>query len=369
MPDVDRTNEFHELVTKARHAAAKLDEFEGRPLNKLKFQAESQLFSRRHKPSQFSQAALHLLEGIRSTRQFLLSQQSDYLNLHKHLSSASSSMTEQERDRLEDECSRFVALCATNIEQLKAAIGKQQMKSAQPKRRQRHKEEEKKSIEEDEEEKEMNSDTLAHQHSVVISLYQSLQELTESIQKLRIQRTKQIQQKQQRTKPPAFTPHISQHHVQQVNQLISTPSSSSSSSFSSSSSSLSSSSVASSSLSTSESASTSTPAFSQQEMQMLEEENKDLLDLLEDDLDQMQRAEQRLGEISQLMSLFSTKVVEQEEQINLIHEHAINSVMHLKKGNESLRSASRRGVSFRLIVMFVLLVASFSLLFLDWFMD
>jgi len=88
--------------------------------------------------------------------------------------------------------------------------------------------------------------------------------------------------------------------------------------------------------------------------------------MMENDLDQIQRSEQRMAEIASLMSLFSTKVSEQEEQIQSIHDNAVRSVAHVQSGNQELRHATERRVTFRIVVLFVLATLSFSLVFLDW---
>ena len=55
------------------------------------------------------------------------------------------------------------------------------------------------------------------------------------------------------------------------------------------------------------------------EVQALEMENEDLLGQLEDDLDAARKAEQRAVEISKLLNVFSVKVAQQAEQIEMIH--------------------------------------------------
>ena len=65
--------------------------------------------------------------------------------------------------------------------------------------------------------------------------------------------------------------------------------------------------------------------FSAQEHLLLQEENHHLLDSLEDNLDAMRRAESQLAAIASLMTLFSTKVLKQEEQIGTIYDQAIKS--------------------------------------------
>jgi hypothetical protein len=67
---------------------------------------------------------------------------------------------------------------------------------------------------------------------------------------------------------------------------------------------------------------------------LLLSENHELLDSLEDQLDAMRRAENSLNSIGQLMALFQSKVLEQEEQIGTIYDNAINSQ---KKSQHTMR--------------------------------
>lgn len=103
------------------------------------------------------------------------------------------------------------------------------------------------------------------------------------------------------------------------------------------------------------------------EKAQLLEENRQLLDSLEENLDQIRRAESKMAEISGLIALFTTKVVEQEEQINSIYDHAIKSTLHVHSGIAQLKKAAQRGVTFRMMILFMILMLSFSLLFLDWY--
>lgn len=108
--------------------------------------------------------------------------------------------------------------------------------------------------------------------------------------------------------------------------------------------------------------------FTEEEQAMLLEENNAILEELEDNLEKLRQSERKMTQIGAELTLFSTMVLEQEETIGTIHDAAITSVSHVKLGNQQLRQASKRGVDFRLSVLFVLVMASLSLLFLDWYM-
>lgn len=104
------------------------------------------------------------------------------------------------------------------------------------------------------------------------------------------------------------------------------------------------------------------------ERSQLLEENHHLLDSLEENLDHIRRAEQKMSDIGSLLSLFATKVVEQEEQIHTIYDHAIQSTLHVHSGIAQLKKAAQRGVTFRMMILFMILMLSFAMLFLDWYM-
>jgi t-SNARE complex subunit (syntaxin) len=95
-------------------------------------------------------------------------------------------------------------------------------------------------------------------------------------------------------------------------------------------------------------------------------ENADLLDELNDNVDAVRAAESRMAEISKLLGLFSTKVAEQELEIERIHEAVIESQGNVEKGNEYLENAASRGVDFRIIMLAIIVGATLSLLFLHY---
>ena len=110
------------------------------------------------------------------------------------------------------------------------------------------------------------------------------------------------------------------------------------------------------------------PVLSASETVQLLAENHQLHDSLQENLDQIRKAEGKMAEISQMLALFSAKVLEQEEQIDTIYDQAIQSTLHVHSGISQLKKAAQRGVTFRMMILFMILMLSFSLLFLDWYM-
>ena len=98
-------------------------------------------------------------------------------------------------------------------------------------------------------------------------------------------------------------------------------------------------------------------------------ENAELLSSLSSNLDAMKVAESKASEVAQLLSLFHSKVLQQSEQIDRIEDQTITSTAYVERGVEQLRKAASKGASFRLMVLFMILTLSFSLLFLDYLYD
>ena len=68
-----------------------------------------------------------------------------------------------------------------------------------------------------------------------------------------------------------------------------------------------------------------------------------------------------------LMTTFSEKVVEQNRQIEVLHETAENSVSNVKEARIHLHKATQSSVGTRVMIMLTLVIAGLSLLFLDWY--
>ena len=71
--------------------------------------------------------------------------------------------------------------------------------------------------------------------------------------------------------------------------------------------------------------------------------------------------------IAELQSIFTEKVLEQSDVIENVHKEAVISTENIKGGNEEVRKAIQNKASYRVYILFIILVFSFSLLFLDWY--
>ncbi|XP_019572250.2 syntaxin-18 isoform X3 [Rhinolophus sinicus] len=77
--------------------------------------------------------------------------------------------------------------------------------------------------------------------------------------------------------------------------------------------------------------------------------------------------EGKVVEISRLQEIFTEKVLQQEAEIDSIHQLVVGATENIKEGNEDIREAIKNNAGFRVWVLFFLVMCSFSLLFLDWY--
>jgi len=105
-----------------------------------------------------------------------------------------------------------------------------------------------------------------------------------------------------------------------------------------------------------------------QELRMeLEEENKELLEELESDMNQVRQATQSINEISQLQATLSQQLQIQQNIIETLHEDSWKSVDTMKQANQKLLSAQKHFSDRRVWTLIFLIISSFILLFIDWF--
>uniref|UniRef100_A0A3B5ARA1 Syntaxin-18 n=1 Tax=Stegastes partitus TaxID=144197 RepID=A0A3B5ARA1_9TELE len=77
--------------------------------------------------------------------------------------------------------------------------------------------------------------------------------------------------------------------------------------------------------------------------------------------------EGKVVEISRLQEIFAEKVLQQETEIDSIHQLVVGATENVKEGNEDIREAIKNNAGFRVWILFFLVMCSFSLLFLDWY--
>ncbi|KAJ8780298.1 hypothetical protein J1605_011562 [Eschrichtius robustus] len=98
-----------------------------------------------------------------------------------------------------------------------------------------------------------------------------------------------------------------------------------------------------------------------------EQENQRLIGEMNSLFDEVRQIEGKVVEISRLQEIFTEKVLQQEAEIDSIHQLVVGATENIKEGNEDIREAIKNNAGFRVWVLFFLVMCSFSLLFLDWY--
>ncbi|XP_030620930.1 syntaxin-18 [Chanos chanos] len=107
--------------------------------------------------------------------------------------------------------------------------------------------------------------------------------------------------------------------------------------------------------------------LSPEEIQMFEQENQRLVSEMSSLVDEVRHIEGKVVEISRLQEIFAEKVLQQETEIDNIHQLVVGATENVKEGNEDIREAIKNNAGFRVWILFFLVMCSFSLLFLDWY--
>ncbi|XP_061235735.1 syntaxin-18 isoform X2 [Neopsephotus bourkii] len=107
--------------------------------------------------------------------------------------------------------------------------------------------------------------------------------------------------------------------------------------------------------------------LSPEEIQMFEQENQRLVGEMNNLFDEVRQIEGKVVEISRLQEIFTEKVMQQETDIDNIHQLVVGATENIKEGNEDIREAIKNNAGFRVWILFFLVMCSFSLLFLDWY--
>merc|ERR1712098_513019 len=109
--------------------------------------------------------------------------------------------------------------------------------------------------------------------------------------------------------------------------------------------------------------------MTQEESAMMEMENERLIEQLNSLNNAVDQVQSKVVKIAELQSIFTEKVLEQADDVERIHTETVSSTENIKGGNEAVRQAIQNKASYRVYILFVILVFSFSLLFLDWYND
>ncbi|VDM52206.1 unnamed protein product [Angiostrongylus costaricensis] len=82
---------------------------------------------------------------------------------------------------------------------------------------------------------------------------------------------------------------------------------------------------------------------------------------------QIEGLETQIAEIQRLQETFAEKIMDQEKDIEIINEAALHTSENLRDGNEWIRQAISNSAGRRVVVLFCIVVITFTLLFIDWY--
>ncbi|KAK6793454.1 hypothetical protein RDI58_006907 [Solanum bulbocastanum] len=278
-----------------------------------------------HKPRQrsgFTRAALKTLESIGTLEQFLMKHKKDYVDLHR--------TTEQERDSIEHEVTIFVKSCKEQIDVLRNSINEEDANSKGWL-----------GLKGDN----LNADTIAHKHGVVLILSEKLHSVTSQFDQLRAIRFQDAINR--------VTPRRKRKSTTKSNAAEASASSSLDPDMKRDS-------------EVRDSDVSQTAPVRVQE-QLLDNETRALQVELNCLLDSVQETETKMVEMSALNHLMSTHVLQQAQQIELLYEQAVEATQNVELGNKELTQAIQRNSSSRTFLLLFLFVLTFSILFLDWY--
>uniref|UniRef100_A0A914Z754 Syntaxin-18 n=1 Tax=Panagrolaimus superbus TaxID=310955 RepID=A0A914Z754_9BILA len=107
--------------------------------------------------------------------------------------------------------------------------------------------------------------------------------------------------------------------------------------------------------------------LSKEEQAQLLAENEELFIRFARTNTEIEKIETQMAEIKKLQDTFAEKIFEQEQEIEQIHVTTSHTLDNLEAANDFIRQAIQNGASRRVIMLFCLIVLTFTLLFLDWY--
>ncbi|XP_059403407.1 syntaxin-18-like [Carassius carassius] len=266
----------------------------------------------------FSGRAREVISNISKLKEFLLQHRKDYVNAGSVMCSDVSRMTDSERDQIDQDAQIFMRTCADAIGQLRSEMGKQVV-SAQVK---------------------------DHRAAVLDLIEVYLRGVCKLYSEQRAVRVKRVVDKKRLSR---LEPEQISHSKQQSDGEENSDKP-----------------VSDSNLDLWEDNRVDDD-LSPEEIQMFEQENQRLVGEMNSLLDEVRQIEGKVVEISRLQEIFSEKVLQQETEIDNIHQLVVGATENVKEGNEDIREAIKNNAGFRVWILFFLVMCSFSLLFLDWY--
>ncbi|XP_064199625.1 syntaxin-18 [Anguilla rostrata] len=291
---------------------------------------KDEIFKKSRPKSGFSTRAKEVITNITKLKDFLLQHRRDYVNAGSLISSDLTRMTDGERDQIDQDAQIFMRTCSDAIKQLRAEAGKQ-VTSSQVKE---------------------------HRGAVLDLIDDYLKSVCKLYSEQRAIRVKRVVDKKRLSRlepeqhgPVERSPQKEQAEdkvVKEENSEKVVPD------------------VQKNSLSLWEDTRVE-DELSPEEIQMFEQENQRLVSEMSSLVDEVRQIEGKVVEISRLQEIFAEKVLQQETEIDSIHQLVVGATENVKEGNEDIREAIKNNAGFRVWILFFLVMCSFSLLFLDWY--
>ncbi|XP_046881312.1 syntaxin-18 isoform X1 [Hypomesus transpacificus] len=290
------------------------------------------IFKRSKTKNGFSPKAKEVISNITKLKDFLLQHRKDYVNAGSLISSDLTRMTDNERDQIDQDAQIFMRTCSEAIKQLRTEADKQVL-SAQIKEHRRG-----------------VLDLIEMYLKEVCKLYseQRAIRVKRVVDKKRLSRLepehhskaeKGVQQQMEHTEEKTAKEESTERSVTEVPESSINP----------------------------WEEGRVEDELSPEEIQMFEHENQRLVSEMSNLVDEVRQIEGKVVEISRLQEIFAEKVLQQETEIDSIHQLVVGATENVKEGNEDIREAIQNNAGFRVWILFFLVMCSFSLLFLDWY--
>nr|KAF6432502.1 syntaxin 18 [Rousettus aegyptiacus] len=272
--------------------------------------SRDELFRRSPRPKgDFSSRAREVVSHIGKLRDFLLEHRKDYINAYSHIMSEYGRMTDTERDQIDQDAQTFMRTCSEAIQQLRG---------------QAHKDVASQQVKE-------------HRTAVVDFVEDYLKRVCRLYSEQRAIRVKRLVDKKRLSKlePEPNTKRRESVSSEKVSQDPSKDSEEKS---------------------VAEEFPEKIPAEAQPELgiwgdgrgedelspeetQMFEQENQRLIGEMNSLCDEVRQIEGKVAEISRLQDVFTEKVLQQEADIDSIHQLVVGATENIKEGNEDIRES------------------------------
>ena len=102
---------------------------------------------------------------------------------------------------------------------------------------------------------------------------------------------------------------------------------------------------------------------------IFEQENQQLVHEMKTEFDEIRSIQNKLHEISQLQHIFAEEVLKQKEEVEVIADMTVEAALNITEGNKNIRKAIQKQFTSDGIVLFIIIMFTIALWFLDWYQD